>query len=225
MLQTDRLFHLAHVVDATSAEGPGVRTAIWLQGCPLRCAGCCNPEMLPFEGGQLRSVEEVLAVALDARRDSGVEGITLLGGEPFAHAAAANLAARAQAEGLSVMVFSGYELEDLQRGAIPWAGDLLAATDILVDGPYRKDLPDATRRWIGSTNQRIHFLTDRYRADDEAWTTRDTLEIRWDGKELSVNGFPAHSAKGFWRRGALGVRSQSERQVGSLATDERDEAP
>jgi anaerobic ribonucleoside-triphosphate reductase activating protein len=181
--------------------------------------------MLPFVGGSVRTVEEILATALDARRDSGAEGITLLGGEPFAHAAAALLAARAQEEGLSVMTFSGYELEDLRSGSIPWASDLLAATDILVDGPYRKDLPDASRRWIGSTNQRIHFLTDRYRADDEAWTKRDTLEIRWDGNELSVNGFPALSAKGLWRRGALVRRNRAERQGDPLASDVRDEAP
>lgn len=224
MLQSDLRLHLAHIVDATSAEGPGVRTAIWLQGCPLRCAGCCNPEMLPFQGGEVRSVEEVLSIALDARRDSGAEGITLLGGEPFAHAAAARLAAKAQKEGLSVMTFSGYELEGLRSGTIPWAGDLLAATDILVDGPYRKDLPDSTRRWIGSTNQRIHFLTDRYRADDETWTKRDTLEIRWDGSELSVNGFPARAAQGLWRRGALIRRSRAGREGAPLASDVRDEA-
>jgi anaerobic ribonucleoside-triphosphate reductase activating protein len=123
------------------------------------------------------------------------------------------------------MTFSGYELADLQRGAIPWAGDLLAATDILVDGPYRKDLPDTSWRWIGSTNQRIHFLTGRYCADDEAWGKRDTLEIRWDGSELSVNGFPALSAQGLWRRGALVRRSRGERQVGPRGSDVRDEAP
>lgn len=181
--------------------------------------------MLPFQGGIVRSVEEVLATALDARRDAGAEGITLLGGEPFAHAAAALVAVRAQKAGLSVMTFSGYELEDLRNGAILWANDLLAATDILVDGPYRKDLPDASRRWIGSTNQRIHFLTDRYRPDEAAWTQRDTLEIRWNGSELSVNGFPAVSAKGLWRRGALVRRSRTERQSDPLASEVRDEAP
>lgn len=180
--------------------------------------------MLPFKGGIVRSVEDVLTTALQARRESGAEGITLLGGEPFAHAAAALLATRAQGEGLSVMTFSGYEIEALKAGATPWAKDLLAATDILVDGPYRNDLPDTTRRWIGSANQRIHFLTDRYRADDAAWTKRDTLEIRWDGSELSVNGFPALSAKGLWRRGALTRRSGTDAQARSFtASDVRDE--
>ncbi|MFO0845179.1 MAG: 4Fe-4S cluster-binding domain-containing protein [Gemmataceae bacterium] len=71
---------------ATEAEGPGPRFALWFQGCPLRCPGCCNPEMLPFEGGQATPLSEVLR-QLDAA--DGVEGITLLGGEPTAHAAGA----------------------------------------------------------------------------------------------------------------------------------------
>ena len=77
---------------------------------------------------------------------------------------------------------------------------LLAHTDILVDGPYVRELPDTTRRWIGSTNQRIHFLSNRYRADDPCWRERNTLEIRVRGAEISVNGFPARQAVGLWKR-------------------------
>jgi anaerobic ribonucleoside-triphosphate reductase activating protein len=61
-------------------------------------------------------------------------------------------------------------------------------------------VPDTKRRWIGSTNQRIHFLTDRYRADDSCWQQPNTLEIRLDAAGLSVNGFPAASAVGLWKR-------------------------
>jgi anaerobic ribonucleoside-triphosphate reductase activating protein len=61
-------------------------------------------------------------------------------------------------------------------------------------------LPDRQRRWIGSTNQRIHFLSDRYRADDPSWGRPNTLEIRLSGREITVNGFPAQHARGLWRR-------------------------
>ena len=61
-------------------------------------------------------------------------------------------------------------------------------------------MPDTRRRWIGSTNQQIHFLSDRYRADDPRWQFSNTLEIRLTGRELSVNGFPARSAVGLWKR-------------------------
>ena len=56
------------------------------------------------------------------------------------------------------------------------------------------------RRWIGSANQRVHFLSGRCDADDPRWLLPNTLEIRLRGIELTVNGFPARSAVGLWKR-------------------------
>jgi anaerobic ribonucleoside-triphosphate reductase activating protein len=190
---------LAQIVACTEAEGPGKRFALWFQGCPLRCPGCCNPEFLPFKGGESRTLDDVTA-EVDRARLSGIEGITLLGGEPFAHAAgAAALAKKVRELGLSVMVFSGYTLEEIGRLPDPCAGELLTSTDLLVDGPYVRELPDSERRWIGSTNQRIHFLTDRYLAADPCWKQKNTLEIRLDATGISVNGFPSSRAKALWK--------------------------
>ncbi|MCI0460950.1 MAG: radical SAM protein [Gemmataceae bacterium] len=192
---------VAQIVPCTEAEGPGRRFALWFQGCPLRCPGCCNPEMLPFEGGARMSLGDTLAQIQAAAEKDGVEGITLLGGEPLAHAAsAAALARSVRLLSLTVMVFSGYTLEEARALPDPAVGKLLGLTDILVDGPYIRELPESGRRWIGSSNQRIHFLTDRYRADDPRWNQPNTLEIRLTGTELTVNGFPARQAVGLWRR-------------------------
>src|SRR5438094_5898551 len=79
---------IAQVVPCTEAEGPGKRFAVWFQGCPLRCPGCCNPEFLPFKGGQTKTLSEMAEWIARCREETGIEGITLLGGEPFAHAAA-----------------------------------------------------------------------------------------------------------------------------------------
>ncbi|MFO0845180.1 MAG: hypothetical protein U0797_22825 [Gemmataceae bacterium] len=68
-----------------------------------------------------------------------------------------------------------------------------------MDGPYDRERPDHERRWVGSTNQRIHFLTGRYHFDDQ-WKRSNTLEIRLEGGTLTVNGFPAKSAVGLWKR-------------------------
>ena len=89
------------------------------------------------------------------------------------------------------MVFSGYTLEEARECPTRRSRELLALTDILVDGPYVREQPDTTRRWIGSTNQRIHFLTDRYRADDPCWRRRTRWRFGWSNGELTVNGFPA----------------------------------
>jgi anaerobic ribonucleoside-triphosphate reductase activating protein len=194
------LLQVATLVPTTEAEGPGKRFALWFQGCPLRCPGCCNPEFLPFQGGQSRPLGEILRLLDESREESGIEGITLLGGEPFAHAeGAAALAEAAQHRHLSVMVFTGYTLEQLQADSQPGIAKLLAHIDILVDGPYLRELPDSSRRWIGSTNQRIHFLSSRYHAEDPIWQQRNTLEIRVRGSEVLVNGFPAAQAVGLWK--------------------------
>jgi anaerobic ribonucleoside-triphosphate reductase activating protein len=195
------ILQVAQIVPCTEAEGPGRRFALWFQGCPLRCPGCCNPEMLPFSGGTAISVRRILRQVVQARDASEIEGITLLGGEPFAHASgAATLARAVQRLELTVMVFSGYTFEEIQARHDPAVDDLLAHTDILVDGPYVRELPETARRWIGSANQRVYFLTDRYQADDPCWRKPNTLEIRVQGTDIIINGFPAHQASGLWKR-------------------------
>lgn len=178
----------------TEAEGPGRRYAIWTQGCPMRCPGCCNPELLRFGGGTPRTVEVLLDHVFLAHARSPLDGISLLGGEPFAQAPAlAVLAEHVRGAGLSVMVYSGYRMDELEAKVAadePGVARLLAATDLLVDGRYEREHPDHVRRWIGSTNQQLHFLSDRYRADDPVFRGGETIELRLVDGELVVNGWP-----------------------------------
>ena len=81
MVMMSTVLQIAHRVRSTEAEGPGRRYALWLQGCPLRCPGCCNPEFLPFRGGTAMTVDDVLS-----EMDGTIEGISLLGGEPTSQA-------------------------------------------------------------------------------------------------------------------------------------------
>lgn len=192
---------LAQIVTATRAEGPGLRMAIWVQGCPLRCPGCCNPEMLKFEDGEPVTVGQICRQIEQAKIEHQIEGLTLLGGEPFSQAEGlSKVAAFAQANGLTVTIFSGHLIEELRDSSSTGVADLLSNTDMLIDGPYDREQPDTERRWIGSKNQRIHFLTNRYSMEDDYWSETDTLEIRLKDGELSVNGFPAKSAIGMWKR-------------------------
>jgi anaerobic ribonucleoside-triphosphate reductase activating protein len=184
---------IAAMVDLTEAEGPGARFALWVQGCSLRCPGCCNPHMFAARGGRSLPVEEVLAAA--ARVRPAIEGLTLLGGEPFEQAGPlGELARGAQALGLSVVTFTGYALEELRAMLDPGVPALLSATDILVDGRYQPHLPERERRWAGSSNQRFHFLTSRYQPGIERIAPGEaerTVELRFgpDGS-LFANGWP-----------------------------------
>lgn len=183
----DATLNIGARVPQTRAEGPGLRYAIWTQGCPLRCPGCCNPHLLEDREAQRVPVSALLD---EIRQTPDIEGITLVGGEPFHQApAAALLAQGVRAAGLSVMVFSGFTLAQIQKRPA-WAG-LLAQVDLLVDGPYVQALHQDDRRWIGSRNQRAHALTDRYADLVARWDAgRNTVELRLRGELLHINGFP-----------------------------------
>ena len=196
---------LAQIVDATRSEGPGKRCAIWFQGCPLRCPGCCNPEMLPFEGGVEWNWRDLKRRIENAATAYGLEGVTLLGGEPFAHSdAGAEIAELAQKLSLTVMVFSGFTLAEIRRLSDSGSRRLLAAADLLVDGLYDERQRTTSRRWIGSDNQQLHFLSDRYSAEDPCWRAANTVEFRLESDEIVVSGFPdARAVESIrqWRRG------------------------
>ena len=181
---------IASRIAGKEAEGPGRRYAVWVQGCTLRCPGCCNPEMFAKVGaGELF---DTLEIADEILATPNIEGLSVLGGEPFQQAEAlAELCSVVRAQRLSVMVFSGYTLAELQSGTIDAAAALLAHVDLLVDGRFEASLVDERRRWIGSTNQQLHFLSDRYSPHDNRFNQPNSIEIRLVGGELTINGWPA----------------------------------
>jgi len=185
----DADLELALVVPRTEAEGPGTRFAVWVQGCPMRCPGCCNPEMLPFGRGERVRAEDLARDAIAAE----VEGVSFLGGEPFAQAAI--VAREVRARGLSVMVYSGYTLAEIRALPGEGAAALLAQTDLLVDGRYEEARRTTTRRWVGSDNQVMHFLTDRHAPDDPRFREPNHLEIRLKNGVVTLNGYPALGAR------------------------------
>lgn len=145
-----------------------------------------------------RGGHAIAASALAAQVEaSEVEGVTLLGGEPFEQAAALGaFAAAMQAIGLSVMTFTGYTLDQIFAMHGPGPSDLLSNTDLLVDGPYDANRLDTSRPWVGSTNQGFHFLTPRYQHLAGSLTgISDRVEIRihTDGR-LAVNGWASDDA-------------------------------
>ena len=180
-------------VPVTRAEGPGARYALWLQGCGIRCAGCCNPHLFDPKGGE--RVDPAVLLAEMAAVRGEIEGVTLLGGEPMDQAGAlVPLLQGAHGLGLSVMLFSGFTLGELRARADPAVRDVLALVDVLVDGRYDASRPEPDRSWAGSTNQRFHYLTDRYSPAIERPATGAplrTVEVRigLDGR-LSANGWP-----------------------------------
>jgi len=191
-LISDWAIRVGAVVDDTVAEGPGRRFAVWVQGCSIRCPGCFNPHLWGPHGGTDIDAGELAARALAV---PGIDGVTLLGGEPFEQARPlARFASLVAAQGLSVMTFSGFTYRELTAAGAPdGAAELLCATDLLVSGPYLADRPDIGRPWVGSTNQEFHFLTDRLRhVEAELTALPDRIEVRVAASgEVTVNGWAA----------------------------------
>lgn len=149
--------NVARWVARSRANGPGERFVLWVQGCTLACPGCWNPDTWTTAPHTLLSVDELCDLVLGT---TGIEGVTFTGGEPFQQARLlARVAERLRAAGLSVMTFTGHELDELQSTA---ARALLAACDVVVTGRFVLAERDTSLLWRGSRNQRIHLLGDRY---------------------------------------------------------------
>jgi anaerobic ribonucleoside-triphosphate reductase activating protein len=156
-------------------EGPGRRSVLQVRGCPLRCKGCFVPETHPFEGGVILSVDKVLSALLD-RSGEPRDGVTVLGGEPFAQAAGlAALLARLKARGIHTTVYTGYTVEVLVQRADPMINAALELTDLLIDGPFVDVLRDNAGEWRGSRNQRLIYAPERQLQHDVVLAARSEL--------------------------------------------------
>jgi anaerobic ribonucleoside-triphosphate reductase activating protein len=179
-----------HSFLARSTEnGPGIRAVIWVQGCTLQCLGCFNPDTHDLGIRTLVSVEEltdrILAIA-------GIEGITISGGEPFLQAGAlAALGSILQRQKLGIIVFSGFTLEQITQRNDPEWNALVAVTDPLVDGPFIQSLT-CNLPLRGSSNQQLHYLSERYKPDQESLNTGTSgVEVFIDESgQVVVTGFP-----------------------------------
>lgn len=182
------ILRLAAFLSRSAVNGPGLRSVLWAQGCPLRCPGCFNPEFLAVEGGTEPDAAEVAGWIL---AEPDTEGVTLSGGEPFAQAAGlAAVAHTVRAAGKSVVIFSGYDWPTLSAGTDAAWRALLATADAVIAGPYRQELP-SDHHLLGSANQEIVILSTRYRRSDFASRSRRRVEyhIGVDGA-TTVTGFP-----------------------------------
>lgn len=146
------------------ANGIGVRVTLFVSGCTNRCPGCFQPQTWDFRYGKpfTDETKEEIFAELDK---SYVDGLTLLGGEPFEPENQRTLLpllreVRQKYPGKTVWCFTGFRLDDelLCQGSYPHCeatDDMLACIDVLVDGRFREELKDISLQFRGSRNQRI----------------------------------------------------------------------
>ena len=172
------------------ANGPGVRAVAWFQGCSLGCPGCFNPgSHAPGAGWEIETAELAARFVGDA---GDIEGVTFSGGEPFEQPTALEDVVKRLAETpLSICVFTGYTWTELNT--LPHAGAILAHLDVVISGRYEV-ASHVGAGLLGSKNQQLHLLTDRYsEADLKAVPQREAIvhadgSIAWTGIARSGNG-------------------------------------
>lgn len=154
----EALINILHICDTGTMQlGPGLRYCIWVQGCPFNCKGCITPEGIPIVPNHLIPLENIYHSILS---NTKIKGITLTGGEPFLQASKLSILLQKVREArpeLNVVAFSGFKKTQLDW---PEARLLLTYIDVLIDGTYIEKYDD-NLGLRGSSNQKVHYLTDR----------------------------------------------------------------
>ena len=145
------------------ANGEGVRVSLFVSGCTHHCKGCFNPSTWDFAAGE-PFTPEVEERILSLLAPDYIQGLSLLGGEPFEPQNQSVLApfvhrVRERLPEKDVWCYTGCVLEQDLLASTRWrtavTDDLLSMIDVLVDGPFVESLKDISLPFRGSSNQRI----------------------------------------------------------------------
>ena len=144
------MLRILHIVEGTSVDGPGLRTSIYMAGCNHHCPGCHNPASWNPQGGDERTLDELMQVI--AYNEAPV---TLSGGDPLQQPdGTRDLISRIKHElGYNVWCYTGYTWEEIVND--PKLFKVVQELDVLVDGPFKMAERDISLRFRGSRNQRL----------------------------------------------------------------------
>ena len=155
--------HYATIKNCDIANGPGVRVSLFVSGCTHRCKGCFNEVAWDFSYGEPFTRETVDTI-LSMLAPDYIQGLTLLGGEPFEPQNQGPIlellrAVKAKYPKKSIWAFSGYLFDrDILPGKLgdpAVTREYVSYLDVLVDGPFVEEKKDLTLRFRGSSNQRL----------------------------------------------------------------------
>lgn len=139
------------IIEDTTVDGPGLRTAIYAAGCSHACPGCHNPTSWDIHNGRPMGIEEIVRRILD----DPFADVTFSGGDPFYQVEGFTRLAQAIKTNSrkSIWCYTGYSFEQIMLR--PKLACLLPYIDVLVDGRFVRELRDESLRFRGSSNQRL----------------------------------------------------------------------
>ncbi len=153
------------------ADGEGVRVTLFVSGCTNACKGCFQPETWDFCYGKPYTAETEQEI-LDALNHPHIQGLTLLGGEPFEFENQKELVkllrkVKETFSGKDIWSYTGFVYDrDLVPGGKRWGEvtqEILSYIDVLVDGPFVEEKKNIRLVFRGSENQRVLNLKETIR--------------------------------------------------------------
>ncbi len=144
------------------ADGIGVRVSLFVSGCTHHCEGCFQPETWNFDYGNLFTNDTENEI-IDALSPEYIDGLTLLGGEPFEPENQRVLLPFLKKikeifPRKTIWAYSGYTFEELSqdsRARCEFTDEILSMLDVLVDGEFKQELKNISLKFRGSSNQRV----------------------------------------------------------------------
>ena len=146
----DKTVRILDILFETTADGPGLRTAIYVAGCKHKCPGCHNPQSWDMNGGY----EVTIDYLLDIVKSDPFADVTFTGGDPLYQCDnVTELARRIKEEtDKTIWCYTGFTYEEILDNA--WLSQILPYIDVLVDGPFIEELKTTEISFVGSSNQR-----------------------------------------------------------------------
>ena len=144
------MLSIIDIIEDTTVDGPGFRTAIYAAGCPNKCPGCHNPESWDIHKGKKVRTEEIVEKVLADE----FANVTFSGGDPLHPANREDIARlaeeiRGRYPNKTIWLYTGYDWEQICEFA------LLKNIDVVVDGEFIEAYKDGSLHWKGSSNQRV----------------------------------------------------------------------
>ena len=155
--------HYGNIKKYDIANGEGVRVTLFVSGCTNHCPGCFQKETWDFDYGQKYSKDTEKEI-LEALDHPYIQGLTLLGGEPFEESNQKELVkllkkVKTHYPDKDIWAYTGFILDQdlLKYGKrhFEMTDEMLNYIDILVDGPFIESEQDLSLAFKGSKNQRI----------------------------------------------------------------------
>lgn len=145
------MLRIIKILEDTTVDGPGFRTAIYCSGCYHKCAGCHNPQSWDIDAGREMSIAEIM----EKIKADPFANVTFTGGDPIYQAEGFALLAETikKETAKDIWCYTGFLYEQLLNGK--YTEKLLQNIDVLVDGPYIEEQKDPDLLFRGSTNQRL----------------------------------------------------------------------